>query len=197
MAAAATPAAARGKPPELWWQDEARVGQQGTPARLWAQRGSRPPAPRDCRRKWAHTFGAVCPARGVGAALVLPCANTEAMAPHLAETSRNAAPGAHAVVTLDGAGWRKEGGRLVVPDSTSLPLLPPYSPELDPQENVWQHLRQNHLANRVFGTYDAIVDACCEALLRGMEEPGQDARPHHLDRKPRMGKTGHGLTPLV
>ena len=87
----------------------------------------------------------------------------EAMALHLAEISRAVAPGAHAVVTLDGAGWHKEGDRLVVPDNISLLVLPPYSPELNPQENVWQYLRQNYLANRVFSTYDAIVDACCEA----------------------------------
>ena len=131
--------------------------------RLWAQRGSRPPAPRDCRYKWAYIFGAVCPARGVGAALVLPYANMEAMALHLAEISRNVAPGAHAVVTLDGAGWHKEGGRLVVPDNISLLVLPPYSPKLNPQKNVWQYLRQNYLANRVFSTYDTIADAYCDA----------------------------------
>ena len=60
---------------------------QGTLTRLWAQRGSRPPAPRDCRYSWAYIFGAVCPARGTGAALVLPYANAEAMNLHLAEIS--------------------------------------------------------------------------------------------------------------
>ena len=94
---------------------------------------------------------------------MLPYANLEAMALHLAEISRHVAPGAHAVVVLDGAGWHKVGGRLSVPDNVSLLLLPPYSPELNPQENVWQYLRQNYLANRVFETYEAIVDACCHA----------------------------------
>ncbi len=56
----------------LWWQDEARVGQQGTLTRIWAERGSRPRAPRDQRYDWAFLFGAVCPARDAGAALVLP-----------------------------------------------------------------------------------------------------------------------------
>lgn len=51
----------------------------------------------------------------------------------------------------------------VVPDDISLRLLPPYNPELNLQENVWQYLRQNDLANRVFETYDAIADACCDA----------------------------------
>ena len=171
--AAAIPEHARDKPIELWWQDEARVGQQGTLTRLWAERGSRPPAPRDCRYDWAYIFGAVCPARGTGAALVLPYANTEAMNLHLAEISCRVAPGAHAVVTADGAGWHQQGGRLKVPDNISLLLLPPYSPELNPQENVWQYLRQNYLANRVFETYEAIVDACCHAWNSLTAQPGR------------------------
>jgi transposase len=138
---------------------------------VWASRGSRPPAPRDCRYLWAFIFGAVCPARATGAALVLPYANAGAMNLHLAEISRRVAPGAHAVITLDGAGWHKEGGRLTVPDNVSLLVLPPYSPELNPQENIWQFLRQNYLANRVFATYEAIVDACCDAWNSLLAQP--------------------------
>ncbi len=110
-----------------------------------------------------YLFGAVCPARGVGAGLVLPFVNTEAMNLHLAEISTQVAPGAHAVITLDGAGWHQLGDRLRLPNNISLLPLPPYSPELNPVENVWQFPRQNHLANRVFDNYTAIVDACCEA----------------------------------
>jgi transposase len=82
---------------------------------------------------------------------------------HLAEISAQAAPGAHAIVVLDGAGWHRTGGKLHVPDNLSLLKLPPYSPELNPVENVWQFLRQNQLSNRVFDTYEAILDACCDA----------------------------------
>jgi hypothetical protein len=102
-------------------------------------------------------------ARGVGAALVLPTVGAEAMNRHLAEISGLVMPGAHAVSSLDGAGWHQAGGKLKVPDNISLLALPPYSPELNPVENVWQFLRQNYLANRVFDTCDAIVDACCDA----------------------------------
>ena len=152
-----------GKPIELWWQDEARVGQQGSLTYVWAEKGSRPRAPRDQRYEWAYLFGAVCPARGIGAALVLPEINTEAMNLHLAEISRWVAPGAHAVVNLDGAGWHQVGGRLQIPDNISLLPLPRYSPELNPVENIWQFLRQNYLANSVYETYEAIVNACCQA----------------------------------
>jgi transposase len=165
------PEAAKGKPIEIWWQDEARIGQQGTLTRVWAARGSRPAAPRDQRYTWAYLFGAICPARGVGAAWVLPYANARAMNMHLVEIGRQVAPGAHAVVVLDGAGWHQTGGRLSLPDNISLLHLPPYSPELNPQENVWQYLRQNHLANRVYDSYEAIVDACCIAWKALTDQP--------------------------
>lgn len=160
---AAIPERARGKPLEIWWQDEARVGQQGTLSYVWADKGSRPRAPRDQRHCSAYLFGAVCPDRRTGAALVLPCVNAEAMSAHLAEISSQIAAGAHAVLILDGAGWHQSGGRLRLPDNISLLPLPPYCPELNPVENVWQFLRANHLSNRVFDTYGAILDACCDA----------------------------------
>ena len=94
---------------------------------------------------------------------MLPYVNTSAMNLHLAEISRHVSQGAHAVVTVDGAGWHQPGGMLKVPDNISLLPLPPYSPQLNPQENIWQYLRQNYLSNRVFDTYDAIIDACCQA----------------------------------
>ena len=84
------------------------------------------------------------------------------MSAHLAEISRHVSPGAHAILVLDGAGWHSSKD-LAVPANITLVPLPPYSPELNPVENVWQFLRQNHLANRVFESYDAIVDVCCDA----------------------------------
>jgi hypothetical protein len=160
---AVLPETARGKPIEVWWQDEARIGQQGTLTRVWAERGSRPAAPKDRRYAWAYLFGAVCPERGVGAGLVLPHANAEAMNLHLAEIAAGVSPGAHAVLVLDGAGWHQTGGELRVPPSISLLRLPPYAPELNPVENVWAFLRANKLSNRVFDSYDTILDARSDA----------------------------------
>ena len=154
-------------------KDEGRIGQQGSLTYVWAERGSRPRVPRDQRYSWAYIFGAVCPDRGVGAALVLPHANIQAMNLHLREISTRVAAGAHGVLTVDGAGWHKPGGGLRVPDNISLLALPPYSPELNPVENVWQFLRQNFLSNRVFATYDAILDACCEAWNKLLAVPDQ------------------------
>ena len=146
------------------------MGQQGTLTRIWAKRGTRPRAPRDTRYQWAYLFGAVCPARGVAAGLVLPFVNTMAMSAHLAEISRSVAPGAHGLLILDGAGWHGSND-LVIPDNLSLLTLPPYSPELNPVENVWQYLRANWLAISVFDSYDTIVDACCSAWNRFANDP--------------------------
>jgi hypothetical protein len=89
--------------------------EQGTLTRLWAARGSRPPAPRDQRYAWAYLFGAVCPARDAGAALVLPHANSEAMNLHQAEMGSQVSPGAHAVPILDAPAGASSGAKLRVP----------------------------------------------------------------------------------
>ena len=155
----------------MWFQDEARVGQKGSLTHIWARRGSRPPRLRDQRHGSVWLFCAVCAARGVGAGLVTGCINAEAMSMHLDEISFHVAPGAHAVVVLDGAGWHQTGGRLRVPDNITLMPLPPYCPELNPVENVWQYLRQNELSFKIWDNIDAIVDACCAAWNKLVSKP--------------------------
>ena len=151
-----------GAPIEIWFQDEARIGQKNGLVRQWARRGSRPRQPADQRYENAYLFGAICPARGKGAALALPFADTFAMQLHLDEISRHVAKGAHAVLRLDRAGWHTTA-RLNIPKNITPIFLPSRSPELNPVENIWQYLRANWLSNRVFETYDDIIDAACEA----------------------------------
>ena len=90
---------------EIWFQDEARIGQKNKLTRRWAKRGTRPSAPRDQRTASTYIFGAVCPQQGKGAALILPACNTEAMNLHLVEIAQTVEPGAHAVLLVDQAGW--------------------------------------------------------------------------------------------
>lgn len=149
MLNAALPAGAQGGPLEIWFQDEARVGQKGTHAYVWAPIGSRPLMVRDNRHDSAYIFGAICPDRAVGAAIVMPEVNAEAMSHHLKVIGAEVSPHAHAVLICDGAGWHQTGGRLRVPDNITLLSLPPYSPELNPMENVWHYLRENILCSRV------------------------------------------------
>lgn len=154
------PASAADKEIEVWFQDEARVGQKGSIEYVWAPIGSRPPMARDNRHGSIHIFGAICPARGIGAAIIMPAVNTEAMNLHLKEIGTQVATGAHALLVCDGAGWHQPGKRLVVPDNISLMSLPPYAPELNPMENVWDYLRGNKLSSLVWDSYDAMLDAC-------------------------------------
>jgi transposase len=162
-----------GQPIEIWFQDEARVGQQGSLEYIWAPIGSRPLAVRDNRHDSVYLFGALCPSRATGAAIIMPAANSEAMSEHLKEIATQVAPGAHAVLVCDGAGWHQRGERLTIPDNITLLPLPSYAPELNPMENVWDYLRGNKLSHRVWDTYDAIVQACAEAWRFLMGDPGR------------------------
>ena len=163
---------AQGRRLEIWFQDESRIGQKGGLTRQWARRGSRPRQPKDQRHTAAYIFAAICPATEKTAALVLPYVDTPAMNLHLAEISAQVAADAHAVVILDQAGWHGAKA-LRVPDNISLLSLPPYSPELNPVENLWQFIKHNFLNARIFASYDAIVAACCDAWNRLRAIPGQ------------------------
>jgi transposase len=154
----------------VWFQDEARIGQKNGRVRIWARKATRPRLPADQRYKNTYLFGAICPRRGIGAALVLPTANTQAMQLHLDEISKHVAREAHAVVLMDRAGWHTTG-MLNIPKNVTIIFLPSKSPELNPVENVWQYLRANWLSNRVFETYDEIVDAACQAGNNLIDQP--------------------------
>ncbi|NDE91490.1 MAG: hypothetical protein EB059_10230 [Alphaproteobacteria bacterium] len=120
------PEHAKNKTLEFWFQDEARVGQKGTLTRIWAKKGTRPRMRRDQRHTNAYIFGAVCPSRDIGVALVLPDSDTNAMNHHLAALGKQVAAQAHAVVIVDGAGWHIADD-LRIPDNIS---------------NAWQALTQ-------------------------------------------------------
>ena len=89
---------------------------------------------------------------------------------HLQEIAFHIAPGAHAVLLLDQAGWHGSAELIVPPNITLLPL-PPRCPELNPVENVWQFMRDNWLSNRIFKSYDDIVEHCCFAWNQLVDQP--------------------------
>lgn len=161
-------------PIEVWFQDEMRVGQKNSLVYQWAKTGTRPRQPKDQRYENAYLFGAVCPARDTGIALIMPHADTEAMQMHIDAISRAVAPGAHALVILDQAGWHTTS-KLELPDNLSLVPLPPACPELNAAENIWQYLRQTYLSNRVFPAYTTILDACQDAWRSLLAETGRIA----------------------
>jgi hypothetical protein len=156
-------------PVEVWFQDEMRVGQKNKLTYRWARKGSRPRAAHDQRTQSTYLFGAVCPELGTGAALVLPLQQRG----HAASSQRD---------REQGQPWRPRhrhprSGRvarakqLKIPHNISLMPLPPRSPELNSQENIWQFMRQNWLSNRVFKSYDNIVDHCCYAWNTLIDQP--------------------------
>lgn len=154
---------------EIWWQDEARIGQKNKITRRWARRGFRPSAPKDQRTKWAYIFGAICPAKSC-AGLVMPRADTRAMCEHLALISAEVDEGAHAIILLDQADWHSTP-KLDVPDNITLMELPPRAPELNPTENIWQFMCDNWLTNRVFTNYEDILAHRCEIWNKLMDQP--------------------------
>src|SRR4051794_32603998 len=89
---------------------------------------------------------------------------------HLAEVAQAVAPGAHGVMLMDRAGWHRAKD-LVVPNNLTLVLLPARAPELNPVENIWQFLRDNWLSSRVFASCRDIVDHCCDAWNRLIDQP--------------------------
>jgi len=146
----------------VWFQDEARIGQQGTLTRVWGERGSRPRAVRQTEYEWAYVFGAVDPVSGKSSALISPTVSAKLMGKHLKMIGEEAGEDTHVVLVLDGAGWHKAHD-LAVPRNMTLLFLPPYSPELMPMERVWAWMRQHDLSNRVFKDTEEIDRACAES----------------------------------
>ena len=130
--------------------------------------------PKDQRYANTYVFGAVCPARDTGAAIIMPYADSEAMQMHLRAIGHAVAPGAHGLVILDKAAWHTTR-KLRPPDNLTLLPLPPACPELNAAENIWQYLRQNYLSNTVFETYTEVVDACQDAWRKLLAETGRIA----------------------
>src|SRR6476619_3304059 len=125
---------------EVWFLDEARIGQTGRTCRRWFQKGHRPRGRRDLRHEAAYLFGAVCPERDTGVALVLPNVATAAMQLMLDELSGAVVPGAHALVIMDRAGWHC-ANELALPDNLTPIFLPPYSHALHDLARHWLYLR--------------------------------------------------------
>ena len=115
---------------EVWFTDEARVGQQGTLTRVWGETRLTASCLARSTLRMGDLFGAVCQ-RCTGAAIIMPEVNVEAMNKHLAEISRSVSVGAIALLVLDGAGWHSSP-RLKVPHNVVLLPLPPLCARVEP-----------------------------------------------------------------
>jgi transposase len=157
---------------QVWHEDEARFGQQGTITRVWARRGSRPRRVRQNGRTSLYVLTAVCAAVGAAAGLIAPELNTAVVNVFLEQFSRQLASGVHAVLLWDGAGYHV-GKELVVPANVSLINLLPYSPELNPVENLWHYLRAHYWSNRVYHDYEALLEVATETWRTVCMDPAK------------------------
>jgi transposase len=140
----------------IWFQDEARFGQQGTLAAVWALKGSRPTVVRQHGRKSIWVFAAVEPATGWSLAIPYREVNTETTQAFLDTAAKRLRRREHAVMVLDGAGWHCSH-KLRWPRRITPLFLPPYSPELNPVERLWHWFREHHWSNRTYADEQALV----------------------------------------
>ena len=144
------------------FQDEARFGRINNPRDCWAPPGVRPSVPCHMVREYTYAYAAVSPADGVLDSLVLPVVNADAMSLFLAEVSRRH-PDDFILMVMDKAGWH-QAKDLKVPKNMRIIFLPPYSPELNPVEHLWEEIREKWFPNRVFKSLDAVESVLVEAL---------------------------------
>jgi transposase len=147
---------------EVWFEDEARFGQQGTMARVWARKGSRPRGVRQTQYDYLYVLTAVCAATGAASGLIAPTLNVGVVNLFLEQFARELRAGAHAVLVWDGAGYHTGDG-LIIPPNLSLIQLVPYSPELNPVENLWHYFRSHYWSLRVYRDYEALEAAAMAA----------------------------------
>lgn len=146
---------------EVWFEDEARFGQQGTLTTVWAPRGSRPVAPRQCGYANVQVLTAVCPQTGRAEGLITESLNAQVVQLFLDRLSATIPAGVHVLLVWDGAGWHTAGA-LVAPGNITLVCLPPYSPELNPVERLWHYLREHYWSNQVYGGIAALEQAAID-----------------------------------
>jgi len=155
---------------EVWFQDEARVGQQGRLTRVWSKKGDRLRMHKDMRFEYTYIYGAICPERDIGEAIVIGAVSKAVMEKHLKAISERVSEDRHAVIVMDRAPWHRN---LKVASNMTIVHLPAYSPELNPHENIWEYLKNNFLSNIVFKDIEHVTDECCKAWQRLCGESGR------------------------
>jgi hypothetical protein len=143
-----TPENVKGRPIRLMFQDEARFGRMAKIRRCWAPSPQRPMVDNGYERQFTYVYGAVSPLNGGLDWMISPKMNTEAMGAFLIQVS-TAHRGDFIVMILDGASSHVAKA-LLVPENIRLIKLPPYAPQLNPQEPIWDEVREKEFPNRVF-----------------------------------------------
>ena len=151
------------------FQDEARFGRISDTRYCWARRPLRPMVKAMLTHQYTYAYGAVSPMDGRFDSLVLPHVNTDCMQLFIDEVAKRY-PDENIIMIIDGAGWHRSKA-LVLPDNLKLHLLPPYSPELNPQEHIWDELREKYFHNEAFDSLDALEQQLVKGLLHLEQHP--------------------------
>ena len=144
------------------FQDEAGFGRINKPKYCWCRKGIRPSVPCHHIREYRYVYGAVEPLTGESSFLILPYCNTECMNVFLEHLSASY-PDDMIVLVCDGAAWHKSGG-LKRFANIELMFIPPYTPEMNPIEQIWKELRARGFHNKVFQTLEKVVDQLCDTI---------------------------------
>lgn len=147
----------------LMFQDEAGFGRINKPKRCWCGNGIRPVVPCHHIREYVYAYGAVCPNEGELFSLVLPYARTDCMNIFLEELSIKYKNN-YIMLVVDNASWHKSK-TLKVPNNIELYPLLPYTPELNPIEQIWDEIREKGFKNELFKTLNTVVDRLCDTLV--------------------------------
>jgi transposase len=157
------------RPTLLMVQDEGRFGRVNTPKRAWAPLPVRPHVLSQRVRESVYAYAAVAPEIGEMTCLILPYSNTEMMNLFLKQVSEDF----HSyfiIMQLDQASWHGSND-LLIPENIRLLPQPPYSPELNPVEHVWDDIRENHFGNACFSSLDDVIQALSNALVSLSSDP--------------------------
>jgi hypothetical protein len=152
-------------------QDEGRFGRISRAKRCWAPPGVRPHAPCQVVRESTYVFAAVAPELGLMTSLVLPSADTAMMNLFLSHVSHTFA-NFFIVMQVDQAAWH-HSKTLIIPENIRLIAQPPYSPEVNPVEHLWEELREKYFHNHVFPSLDLVIERLCQGLSELSAQPDQ------------------------
>ena len=144
------------------FQDEAGFGRINKPKRCWCPKEVRPVTPCHHIREYRYAYGAVEPKTGDSFFLVLPYCNTDCMNVYLEHLSNNY-PDDLILLVMDKASWHRSMG-LVIPDNIRILHIPPYTPEMNPIEQIWKEIRKIGFKNKAFSTLEKVVDRLCETM---------------------------------
>ena len=144
------------------FQDEAGFGRINKPKYCWCPQKTRPSVPCHHIREYRYTYGAVEPLTGESCFLVMPYCNTVCMNIFLDELSRKY-PNDIILLCCDGAAWHKSKS-LQTPKNIHLFFIPPYTPEMNPIEQIWKEIRKMGFRNEIFVTLEKVVERLCETI---------------------------------